>query len=84
MPVVYDFSKMYWAEDNHMSWPDDYETFFAGFGLPYNTLVHVGHCTVNGGCKYGDKFCPIETGKVKPVFFTDDEGELDLIRPKRV
>jgi len=78
MPIRYNFAKMYWAEDRKdMKWPEDYETFFGSFGLPFNTLTHVGHCTLDYGCKYGDEDCPIVLGTVKPVF-KGDHYELEL------
>lgn len=80
--MKYDFTAMYWAEEKLLKWPEDYETFFAAFDLPVNTLVHVGHCTLEGGCKYGDDDCPIFTGKVEPIFTLDDEYELTSIPGK--
>jgi len=78
MPIRYNFAKMYWSEDRTMKWPEDYEKFFAAFGLPMDTLVHVGHCTLECGCKYGDEDCPIVVGTVKPVF-KGDHYELEAI-----
>ena len=80
MPLRYDFSKMYWNEKvtAGMKWPEDYEKFFASFGLPGDTLIHVGHCTLDCGCKYDDDDCPIVVGTVKPIF-KGDFYDLELI-----
>ncbi len=71
---------MYWKDDlrKDMKWPEDFEKYFSNFGLPGDTLVHLGHCTLTHGCKYLDEDCPIENGIVKPIF-KGDPYELELI-----
>lgn len=49
----------------------------ARFGLPDDTMVHAAHCTVEGGCKYGDyeepNVCPVVSGLVRQVYEYDPE-----------
>lgn len=42
--------------------------------------VHVNHCCVKHGCKYGDSDCPVVLGKVKqigPCWDCYEEGNYD-------
>ena len=36
-----------------------------------NEAVHAGHCCKWHGCKYGDKDCPVVTGKVDQLYPCD-------------
>lgn len=38
------------------------------------TGVHVNHCCIIHGCKYGDEDCPVERGKVKQAYLCEDCG----------
>lgn len=57
-------SKIYWCEDVGL----DKKKILADWHLPLDSLVHASHCTVEGGCKYGDKDCVVENGVVKQLF----------------
>ena len=37
--------------------------------------VHVTHCCVSHGCKYGDVDCPVTTGKLKQKYPCEDCGD---------
>ena len=50
--------------------------------LKSNARVHITHCCVRHGCKYGDKDCPVENGYVDQQYDCEDcdNDKKDAIR----
>lgn len=49
--------------------------------------VHVTHCCVLHGCKYGDEDCPVEKGEVEqeyPCEYCNDAGIYNMKQVKEV